>query len=257
MQSPSEPISEPSTTRSEVVCLIASKTDDRQEQRETQEDQSKETFSYRPPGYPDFGNMWTSPPQPLPGPDDHPFFKWIAEGAKLDPAVLATHRPPSESQQTTLPLRTVPSQLAAIQPPTVYPFIPSPTVAMEPYTPNEAERKSFPQLPSSSSTTPDLSSSPTEPSPASAQTTPVRAAKSIHSIPDKKTDDFNVSTAHSSAEEIDVPTHEVSKCTSTYMRLVLDADSQTPRAVANGQIWRSGSKRNGWRRHQWSLDVPQ
>jgi hypothetical protein len=216
--------------------------------------------SYRPPGYPDFGSMWSQPPQPLPGPVDHPFFKWVSEGAKRDPNVLATMSPRAHPAQSIVPLRPVSSTLAApvaIQPHTVYPFVPPPSVAMEPMTPDTKTVRSF--IPSPAQTTPDLSSSPTEPSPSSAHTaTPASTGK--QPLDDSKDDPGAPVPAEQQCEETKSTPERPDdpECTSSYMRLVnnpVDTPAERPPTVVSGQIWRSGSKREGWRRHQWSMDI--
>src|SRR5690242_15580377 len=98
------------------------------------------TPTYRPPGYPEMGTLWTQPPQALPGPDDHPFFKWIADGAKKDPAILATMSPRPACIQPALPIRLASSLPMAVQPRAVYPFVPPPSVTMEPITPDVKSR---------------------------------------------------------------------------------------------------------------------
>lgn len=215
------------------------------------------TPSYRPPGYPDLGSMWSQPPRPLPGPDNHPFFRWVAEGARMDPEVTATmsRQPPYASP--ALPARSQPSTPMAVQRQTVYPFVPPPSVAMEPITPNLKPTRSFTRA-SPSQRTPDLSSSPTEPSPLSAHTTtPVSTGKQpLGKVDTGKTpspmqgpDDRGENSAPQGGEQ--------PECTSTYIRMVTnpeDAQTEGRSSIVSGQIWRSGSKREGWRRHQWSTE---
>ena len=130
--------------------------------------------TYRPPGYPEIGRLWSQPPQSLPGPADHPFFRWVADGAKKDPHVLASRSPRPSHMPAALPLR----------PPPVITHMPSrqrstrePSSTAEPTTPTQPPRVIFPE-PSPAQTTPDLSTSPTEASPTSTFTaTPASSGK--------------------------------------------------------------------------------
>ena len=232
-----------------------------------------DTPSYKPPGYPDFGNMWSLPPQPLPGPDDHPFFKWIAAGANKDPALTRSYSSAS-SNSSTVTAKTETHQISTysiIQPQMVFPFVPPPTLTMEPMTPDTQNRSSFLQAQTSpSGDLPGLSMSPTDPSPNSAFTaTPSSSAKQRGrlSSDDEATDKSATSVNHEprsprlSPHAHSAPVSpEDPECTSMYMMRPLPAsdpevDAQQTLAIRNGQVWRSGSKREGWRRHQWSVDV--
>ena len=210
------------------------------------------TPTYRPPGYPDMGSVWTQPPQPLPGPQDHPFFRWVAEGAKKDPAIIATmsSRPTAAKITLQQPLST--SMMLATRSRTDCAFVPAPSVAMEPMTPDTSPRPVFTRA-SPSQRTPDLSSSPTEPSPSSARTsTPASTSKQpLHQEKDPAGQSQLLGEKTAREEE------EQPACTSTYLRVVTNpetVDDSRKAAVVSGQIWRSGSKKEGWRRHQWSTE---
>ena len=212
--------------------------------------------TYRPPGYPDMGSLWTQPPQPLPDPNDHPFFRWVAEGAKKDPAVLATMSPPARPAQPSSVQRRPDGTPLSIQPRAVYPFVPPPSVSMEPMTPDLKPRQSFMQ-PSPAQRTPDLSSSPTEPSPSSAHT--ATPAGPEEQPPDDAEDNHKGPAAHRSElrENTAAKEGEQPACTSTYMRVVThpqNVEMERKPSIVTGQIWRSGSKNEGWRRHQWSTE---
>jgi len=200
-------------------------------------------------------SLWTQPPQPLPGPVDHPFFRWIAEGAKKDPALLASMRPPAIPAQSALPVRAVSGVPLAAQPRAVYPFVPPPSVGMEPITPDVKPRQSFIHA-SPSQTTPDLSSSPTESSPASVATA-TSAGQGKQPMHDAK-DNLDAQAMAAPERDESVNTTGQPTCTSAYLRVVTQADGEQVErrpAVFTGQIWRSGSSKDeGWRRHQWSTE---
>jgi hypothetical protein len=107
-----------------------------------------------------------------------------------------------------------------------------------------------------------LSSSPTEPSPSSAHTaTPASTSKQpLREMKDDLNPPASVPTGHQHRETEmtpDTPKRNP-ECTSSYIRMVNNPDetqTERPPTVVSGQIWRSGSKGEGWRRHQWATDI--
>jgi hypothetical protein len=254
-----EPHQDPITalgSSSQTSTPLISKTGEEENRAKHRADPMLKSPSYKPLGYPEFGTLWSQPPQPLPGPDDHPFFKWIAEGAKKDPTVLATSRSVLPTQFTTQSVSTTttaPSVQSAIQLQSIYPVMWGPSAAMEPITPPlQEKKKSFIQS-SPSTTTPDLSSSPTESSPFSAHTATPTGVEKTQLQKEEPEKSNNAPTSTSTTETGGLNTE--SECMSIYLRIMTDAEAHRPLALRNGQIWRSGSKRDGWRRPQWSTDV--
>jgi len=164
--------------------------------------------------------IWTSPPTRLPDGSEHPFFQTCKIRQKDDPD--SPQR--STSQQYTT---------AAPEPPSLYPFIPAPTLYCEPETLN----------------TSPIERSALEKEDLSPRTSPKTNRGSRNSTPSL--------SGQESETDISTPGHgdpsASAKCRFTYARRAESDSSQ--RRVVQGQIWRGMSESDRpWRRNQWFLD---
>jgi hypothetical protein len=225
-------------------------------------------------GYQAIQDLWRRPPQPLPGPDDHPFFKMFAPDAYstlLQPS--GTHVSPHASAAT----ETTPSESPVFEMPLVYPFVPRPSLSMEPMTPepmtpepdsvttpleHSAKSPSQYSTPSLSYSNPDHDSSP-ESRPTTAEgpwPTKIRdspeVAKMQTAAPEQQDRTSPVTTTNQEPGTSTPDKLEVDGiCILTYMKAIPNSETSEPAVIANGQIWRSPDKKKGWRRNQWILDV--
>ncbi|TLD29657.1 hypothetical protein E2P81_ATG05951 [Venturia nashicola] len=211
--------------------------------------------------------IWMQPPQPLPGPDGHPFFKRFAPNAygsllQLDSTAVA-----SDTRSTT-DAEIAPTG-PAIEMPLVYPFVPAPSISMEPVTPggdhdSHAIESSTASV--SLSSTPSLSFSNSDGQESSPEARPTSANRSKDSRIVKPSntgleeDEMPppgpaTATKQSPAQENLDKMGVEAICILTYMRAIPNSETSEPAVIANGQIWRSADKKEGWRRHQWIVDV--
>lgn len=211
-------------------------------------------------------NLWTQPPKPLPGPDDHSFFKMFAPnayGSLLQPGSIAT-----AAETRTTANAEVASEESASEMPLVYPLVPAPSIYMESMTPENDCATPPSQTPASSisqPSTPSLSFSNSDGHESSPESSP-SSAKSPRGARFVKTRDTDskggvtppapaITNNQKSAKE-DPDKMEVDAiCILTYMRAIPNSETSEPAAIANGQIWRSPDKKKGWRRNQWIVDV--
>lgn len=212
-------------------------------------------------------NFWTQPPQPLPGPDDHPFFKMFAPnayGSLLQPDSIAT-----VPETHTVPDAEIALEEPAFEMPLVYPFVPAPSINMEPMTPENvcatppiqtpAASISQPSTPSLSFSNSDGHESSPESHPSSAKSPKgARFAKTrdTESKGEEVTPPAPATITNQKSAKEDPDKMEVDAiCILTYMRAIPNSETSEPAVIANGQIWRSPDKKKGWRRNQWIVDV--
>lgn len=187
-------------------------------------------------------------PQASPPPMQDDYMR-IALGA--DPAAASS--PDAPQPGTPLPANT----------PLVYPFIPPPTLEMEPL----EEHHEQPAPAAATEPTEDTATESTQPStPTSATMTTGSLATTPRTSPDGPTAD--------SATESWWPDHghwmsrdgdgdgggaerkaerDEARCSLSYVRRVQSDGAAGPYHLLDGQVWRGGSadKKRAWRRHQW------
>lgn len=176
-------------------------------------------------GYEALQKLWTQPPQPLPGPDDHPFFKMFAPNAYGSLLQLGDTAAAPKTH-VTVDERTNPKE-SAFEMPMVYPFLPAPSISMEPMTP-ESDCARIVKISDT------ISNEKKE------ETTPPASTTATYQRPALETLD---------------KTEVEAICVLTYMRAIPNSETREPAVIANGQIWRSPDKKKGWRRNQWVVDV--
>jgi hypothetical protein len=231
-------------------------------------------YAEEKPSLPDSDHIWTSPPEALPGPDNHPFFS-----RAWNTVDLTEFHQPSGRARTTSPSEshTAPRIITNIfpsGPPPVYPFIPAPVIDMLPSTPeNEKVQKSENSVGAGSPTisTPGLTNSATniddsprsrlsisndEPYSLGLDQSPARlvtAEFSHASVASKSPESRSSSPPASNA----TPTLDVQPvCHLTYIRAIPNEATTEPAVLLTGQLWRSSNeKKKGWRRNQWVVDV--
>ncbi len=179
--------------------------------------------------------IWTSPPKPIPGLDDHPLLR------NLPTAGVAPQNP-----QYVLP--------------PIYPHVPPPTLYMEPLLSSPKE---------DSTETTELSR---EPGPKKAPNTPTSSPPaSPHSYPSSGSaaklespgQCQHTGTAKGKRKEtqtVDVE-YDRPRCTLHYYRQIRNASAEGFH-VLQGQVWHGqspteegeGQIRRKWRRHQWVID---
>ncbi|QDS77413.1 hypothetical protein FKW77_006393 [Venturia effusa] len=158
----------------------------------------------------------------------------------------------------------------AFQMPLVYPFIPAPSISMEPMTPENNRATLSDQTPPASVSqlsTPSLSFSDDHDSspdsrPSSAKRTvgtgPVEFGDS--NLKEEEEEEEETTPPPSATSMNPTPTHDdpdktkaEAICILTYMRAFPNSETSQPAVIADGQIWRSPDKKKGWRRNQWLL----
>ncbi|KAE9970380.1 hypothetical protein BLS_005717 [Venturia inaequalis] len=214
--------------------------------------------------------LWTQAPQPLPGPDDHPFFKIFAPNAygsflQLDITAVAPETHTTADAE-------IASKGPAGEMPLVYPFLPAPSISMEPLTPDNVHDTYPVETPTASTSqlsTPPLSffnsddqeSSPEPRSSSDKRPKGSRIMTLRDKVPREKEDDgitppIQATRTNQRPAQEDLNKTEVeATCILTYMRAIPNSETSEPAVIANGQIWRSPDKRKGWRRNQWIVDV--
>jgi hypothetical protein len=165
-------------------------------------------------------SIWTGPPEELPGPDEHPFFK-------------ALHQSLNSKNEKSGDISAVDSLVSTYQTlylnPSVYPFIPPPSICLE-------RQSAGPQTHSGEYTIlwnqpvgiDDVSSTTPTPSTASMTRSGSPAIKECKA-----------------------------RCTKMYVR-TFRCSSTNRRQTVHGQIWQGGADEPGnlgrWRRDQWIAD---
>lgn len=211
-------------------------------------------------------DLWTQPPQPLPGPDDHPFFKKFAPNAygPLSQLDISLAMPSADANNDT----SIISKASIFDMPLVYPFIPGPSISMEPMTPENERTTTSTENPvpsHSQRSTPSLifsnddhdSSPDSRPITAkSPKTTGLVGPDSAESEKDEITPPAATTPLNQKPVQEDPDEMEVdAACILTYMRAIPNSATAEPAVVANGQIWHSPDRKKGWRRNQWVVDV--
>ncbi|KAF2396864.1 hypothetical protein EJ06DRAFT_533590 [Trichodelitschia bisporula] len=227
-----------------------------------------------PPSY-----LWTRPPAVLPGPYDHPYSPRAQVPLDTTPTMPTT-------MPTTMPV-TIPA-LAPPPPWPVMPFVSYPTVRFIPppgaetdaitgeaTTTTDAGSKlafhvgrkppspdDYIRTPELTTSSPDLDFTPLSERGVTAGPKDVRA--------DLEMDDGEIEGAKGKAkwnpEVVEKPEAKESKegvtdaaiedlrCTVEYMR-VAPVDEAGALALVRGKVWRAGRRGQGWRRHQWVVEV--
>lgn len=222
--------------------------------------------------------LWTQPPQPLPGPNYHPFFTMFAPnayGSLLQPnsTAAASETHPTDDAE-------IASKRPAVEMPLLYPFVPTPSICMEPMTPEKdydtrpvelfTTSISQPSTPSLSFSNSDEHESSPEARPASVKRRKYSRTLNLSNAiskggeedeeENKITPSFPatataITTNHRPAHEDTDKTEVEAICILNYMRAIPNSGTSEPAVIAHGQIWRSPNKKKGWRRNQWIVDV--
>ena len=188
---------------------------------------SEEQLSWNPE------SVWTAPPKPLPGPDDHPFFKARPKFPGPD-ADEDSSRPGSSS--TYQPLY-----------PPVLPFIPKPTISRESSTTEKRGHDDVSHPERATPQNPKEKSSSTRSSLSTNSTASVAQTDSTSNSPSStriKPED----------QDRDQDTDQDADCKWTYT-CTTNAHDTNRRHVLHGQIWRGGEEEGqSWQRNQWVTD---
>ena len=192
--------------------------------------------------------IWQGPPETLQGPESYPYV------ATLSWSTSSEYRPRNDSK-TQDEIKTG-TQVQGLHPGySVYPFIAPPTIYLdestlaEPYgtETTSAKRKALNVDENESST-----AAAEEP----LDDTLTSASDQVATAADPSSEHLTPTTATTSAPAAaaDVehePAHVTDpRCTLQYLRAV-PSDMPNGYALIHGQVWRSGTARSGWRRHQW------
>jgi hypothetical protein len=219
--------------------------------------------------HPALQDPWTQPPQSLHGPDNHPFFNTFAPNAYGIASRLVSDQAKC-SASANCDTET-PAEEPMFGTPLVYPFVPAPSLSMEPMTPDIDSATTLSESPEASHSqhsTPSFSfSNPAHDSSPESRPSTAEGYWTIDMPKNIKDTDVHLTkpkeqevtppakaTNQKSAQECSEKMEVDAICILTYMRTIPNSETNESAVIANGQIWQSANKK-GWRRNQWVVDV--
>jgi len=191
--------------------------------------------------------IWQGQPETLQGPENHPFF---SRSPSSEYRPRNDSKTQDEIKSSAQPPYIYPTQL-------VYPSIPPPTLFLDES--SLAETHGTEAAPATSQALTeeesDVSTAVTE------QTSNDTLTSAVEQAPTAIRPSFECPTAAtvttsapSAAADVEDQAAHVTdpRCTLQYVRAV-PSDMPNGYALIHGQVWRSGTARSGWRRHQWVI----